>query len=153
MRRIATDVSVVCLSVCVSVCDVTMRYPAKTAGPIEMPFSMWSAIGPSNHVLHGGPDPPMVRGNFVGFPPLLKSIGIACSRVFCDMYHWTVNDAQLLWRAFQHARGRFTKGHGSLGRRCGLLSNYFDLLFHWLITSWIHSKSMSTRNSFISIRF
>jgi len=25
--------------------------------------------------------------------------------------------------------GRFTKGHGSLGRRCGLLSNYFDLLF------------------------
>jgi len=23
---------------------------------------------------------------------------------------------------------RFTKWHGSLGRRCGLLSNYFDLL-------------------------
>ena len=28
------------------------------------------------------------------------------------------------------ARGRFTKGHGSLGRRCGILSNYFDLLFY-----------------------
>jgi len=25
--------------------------------------------------------------------------------------------------------GRFTKGHGSFGQRCGLLSNYFDLLF------------------------
>ena len=24
---------------------------------------------------------------------------------------------------------QFTKGHGSLGQRCGLLSNYFDLLF------------------------
>ena len=29
------------------------------------------------------------------------------------------------------ACGRFTKRHGSLGRRCGLLSNYFDLLFHY----------------------
>ena len=26
------------------------------------------------------------------------------------------------------AHGQFTKGHGTLGRRCGLLSNYFDLL-------------------------
>ena len=72
----------------------------------------------------------MARGNFGGFPPPLKSIGIACSRMFSDMYHWTVNDAQLLWRASQHARGRFTKGYGSLGRRCGLLSNYFDLLLY-----------------------
>ena len=29
----------------------------------------------------------------------------------------------------RHASSRFTKGNGSLGRRCGLLSNYFDLLF------------------------
>jgi len=25
-------------------------------------------------------------------------------------------------------RGQFTQGHGCLGRRCGLLSNYLDLL-------------------------
>ena len=44
---------------------------------------MWGAVGPSNHVLDGGPDPPMVRGNFGGLlPPPLKSIVIACSRVF-----------------------------------------------------------------------
>ena len=69
------------------------------------------------------------KGQFWGISSPLKSIGIACSRVFSDMYHWTVNDAQLLWRASHHARRRFTKGHGYLGRRCGLLSNYFDFLF------------------------
>ena len=64
MGPIATDVSVVGLSVCLSVCDVTTRYPAKTAGPIEMPFGMWGGVGDSHHVLDGGPAPPRERGNF-----------------------------------------------------------------------------------------
>ena len=51
--------------------------PEETAGSIEMAFGLWGAVGLSNHVLDGGPDPPMVRGNFRGFPPPLKSIGIA----------------------------------------------------------------------------
>ena len=51
-------------SVCESVCLlVTRMYCGKTARPIEMPFGMWVAVGPSNHVLDGGSDPPMVRGN------------------------------------------------------------------------------------------
>ena len=60
----------VCLSVFLRVCEsvclslVTRMYCGKTAGPIEMPFGMWGAVGPSNHVLDEGPDPPMVRGNF-----------------------------------------------------------------------------------------
>jgi len=32
--------------------------PAKTAEPIEMPFEVWTRVGPRNHVLDGGPDPP-----------------------------------------------------------------------------------------------
>ena len=51
MRRIATDVwrdRLVCLS--------TMQmYPAKTAGPIEMPFDTWAGVDPSN--LRRGPNP------------------------------------------------------------------------------------------------
>jgi len=35
-------------------------YPAKTIGPIEMPFGMWGGVGPSNHVLDEGLDPPGV---------------------------------------------------------------------------------------------
>jgi len=31
---------------------------AKTAKPIEMPFGLWTQVGPRKHVLHGGPDPP-----------------------------------------------------------------------------------------------
>ena len=38
--------------------------PAKTAAPIEMPFGLGTRVGPKNHVLDGGPDPPMGMGNF-----------------------------------------------------------------------------------------
>jgi len=37
---------------------------AKTVGPIEMPFAMWSRVGQRNHVLDGGPDPHTGRGSF-----------------------------------------------------------------------------------------
>jgi len=36
-------------------------------------------------------------GNFLA----TENIGIACSRMFSDMYHRTVNDTQLLWRVSQ----------------------------------------------------
>jgi len=39
----------VCLSVGLSVMIVS---PAKTAEPIEMPFWLWSRVGPRNHVLN-----------------------------------------------------------------------------------------------------
>jgi len=29
----------------------------KTAEPIEMPFGLWTVVGPGNHVLDGGLDP------------------------------------------------------------------------------------------------
>ena len=54
----------VCLSVCV--CHLTTRYPAKTAGPIEMPFGMWGWVDHSNHVLDGGLDPPKGKVQFWG---------------------------------------------------------------------------------------
>jgi len=31
---------------------------AKTAAGIEMPFELWTRVGPRNDVLGGGPDPP-----------------------------------------------------------------------------------------------
>ena len=51
------------LSVSLSVALVS---PAKTAAPIEMPFRLRTWVGPRNHVLDGGPDPPLGRGNFEG---------------------------------------------------------------------------------------
>ena len=41
--------------------DVSCR---KTAEPIETPFVLWAPVGSRNHVLDGGPDPPMRRSNF-----------------------------------------------------------------------------------------
>jgi len=41
------------LSVCLS---VTIVSPTNTAEPIEMPFGLWTRVGPINHVLYGGPD-------------------------------------------------------------------------------------------------
>ena len=45
---------------------VTIVSPAKTAQLIEVPYGLWTSVGPRNHVLDGGPDPPMQRGNFEG---------------------------------------------------------------------------------------
>ena len=50
------------------------------AGSIEMAFGVWGAVGPSNHVLDGGPHPN--KGQFWGISSQLKSTGIACTRVF-----------------------------------------------------------------------
>jgi len=57
--------SVVCLSVSVYR-SVTLESPAKTAEPIEMLFGLFARMVPRNHVLDGGPDPPMGRDNFFG---------------------------------------------------------------------------------------
>jgi len=40
--------------------------PAETAALIELPFGLRTWVGPGNHVLDDGPDPPMGRGNFLG---------------------------------------------------------------------------------------
>jgi len=37
---------------------VTTRSPVKMAKPIEMPFGAKNRVGPKNHVLHQGLDPP-----------------------------------------------------------------------------------------------
>jgi len=49
MRPIVTDI--VAWSVCRSVSHD--REPCKTAEPIDMPFELWTQVGPRNHVLGG----------------------------------------------------------------------------------------------------
>ena len=39
-----------------SALSVTIVSPAKTAEPIEMPFWLWTRVGPRNYVLDGSPD-------------------------------------------------------------------------------------------------
>jgi len=60
--------SVVCRS-------VTVVIPVKMAEPIEMLFGLWARVGPRNHVLDGGPDPPWERAIFRGIGGPLLSIG------------------------------------------------------------------------------
>jgi len=56
MWPIVTDrIALVCGSVNRS---VTLVSPAKTAEAIEMLFGLRTRVGPGNHVLDGGPDPP-----------------------------------------------------------------------------------------------
>ena len=45
----------------------TFMYPAKTAGPIEMPFGMCSGMGPSNHVSDGGSAYPQGKEAILGW--------------------------------------------------------------------------------------
>jgi len=65
MRPIVTDR--VAWSVGLSVgLSVTLVSPAKTAEPIEMPLGLKTRVGPGNHVLDGGPDPPHGKEQFSG---------------------------------------------------------------------------------------
>ena len=38
--------------------------PGKTAEPVEMPFGLWTHVGPRNHVFDGVSRSPMERGSF-----------------------------------------------------------------------------------------
>ena len=51
------------LSVCLS---VTVVSTTNIAEPIEVPFRLMTRVGPRNHVLHGGPDPPREVAIFRG---------------------------------------------------------------------------------------
>jgi len=46
--------------------------PTKTDEQIKMPFGLWTRMGPRNHVLGGGPDPPAGEWAIRGFVPPLK---------------------------------------------------------------------------------
>ena len=52
---------------------------AKSAEPVKMLFGLWTQMGPRNHVLGGGPDPPQGKQQFFlggeASPGLLRSIG------------------------------------------------------------------------------
>jgi len=58
MRPIATDGAAWSISL-----SVTTVSPAKMAEPIVMPFGILTWVGPGNHVLGEGPDPP-IQGQF-----------------------------------------------------------------------------------------
>jgi len=65
----------VVLSVGQSVClYVTVVSRAKTTEPIEMPFGLWTQVGPRNHVLDRDSDPPYQGA-------ILRSKGVARSKV------------------------------------------------------------------------
>jgi len=70
---------------CVSVAH--NRELRKTAEPIEMPFGVWTRVGPRNHVLSGGPDPPKEGAIFWGE----RRLRCVLSSVFFDrllLYHY-----------------------------------------------------------------
>ena len=51
--------------------SVTVVNPAKTPEPIEIPFELRTRVGPGNHVLDGGPDPPW-KGSILRGRPIVK---------------------------------------------------------------------------------
>ena len=64
--------------------SVTLVSPDKTAEPIEMPFGLRTRVGPGNHVLDGGPDPPHGKGQFWGKgAPIVKyrDSAVTCAKI------------------------------------------------------------------------
>jgi len=63
--------------------------PAKTGELIEMPFMMWTRVGPESHVLDGSSDPHLQRGNFEGEKGLARDIA-------GSVWQW-IYSKQLMW--------------------------------------------------------
>ena len=94
----------------------TLSY-GKTAEPLDMPFWVKTRVGPRNHVLNGGGDPPTGRGNFWGLSGPFKSISnlrcIRRCRVRCKRDHSIAN------KVIQQASGN-RNPENSKRRRCDL---------------------------------
>ena len=76
--------------------SVTVVSPAKTTKPIKTAFGLWTWVGPRNHVLDGGPNHPMRRGNFrVKYQPSVK---------YRDAVPWAVQ--KRLNQSIRHLRCR-----------------------------------------------
>ena len=55
----------------VSVCLlVTVMSCAKIAGPVEMPFGVWTLVGPSHALVGGGVRIPQGKGQLQGTSPI-----------------------------------------------------------------------------------
>ena len=90
--RVAWSVGLsVGLSVCLSILSVTLMSPAKTATPIEMPFGLRTRVGPRNHVLDGGPDPPWKEQFWGGKGCPIVKYGALCG--YLCKNGWTDRDA------------------------------------------------------------
>jgi len=135
MRSVVTDRVVWSVDLSVGP-SVTLMSPVKTAKPIDMPFRLRTRVVPGNHVLDGGPDLPMGRGNVEEEGRPIVHCGRLCKN------GWTDRFAFRLWTRVGRRKNKFScirqvtpicfQYHWAVHvrRRCGLLSNYFDHLLH-----------------------
>jgi len=152
MRPVATDVWRG-LSIGRSCNGQVYRYPAKTAGPIEMSFGMWGGVGRSNHVLDGGLDPfPPGEGEILG-DFFLHWIALQTERSLPLLARWrcgtVINVSKYEAKQLSLGVGIYGRARACLQsvystRRCGLLSNYFDLLLHLLLLACWNAVSLIT---------
>jgi len=60
--------------------SVTLVSFAKTADMTDMPFGLRTRVGAGNHILDGGPDPPMGRSNFGQRGAHYKVSAVSCAK-------------------------------------------------------------------------
>jgi len=101
------------------------------AAPIEMTFGLRTRVGPRNHVLDGGPDPPMGRGNFVGGKerPIVK---YRDTLVICTKTAETIEMSFGLW-ARMARRNNVSDGGPVVLRNVAMAANFgTKIAINWL---------------------
>jgi len=137
--------SVVCLSVCHS------SEHCRNGWTDEMPFGLRTHVGPGNHVLHRGPDPPWEEAMLRGERPIVK---------YRDTLQWAVQNVNHLGCGLWWAKGSMCHmGGGTLSQpdeynwtihvrqQCAMI-NYFDHWSHLLsgLTSFYTDNIPSTHH-------
>jgi len=126
MQPLATVAAWSLVSLCVCLLVMTVS-PTKTAEPIEMPCGLWTRVGPRNHVLRGGPDPPRERVilRVVLFPHYIYII--MCKQQMPQQHRAADLCA---WDSASRRKRGFRMNSSAVGLgRCGLSSEFLDHLF------------------------
>jgi len=113
---------------------------AKTAEPLEMPFGMWTVVGPSNHVLDGGSRLPHTKGQFLGerkYPVVLDDTAVSRAKmaepIEMPFRLWTREGLRkhVLDGVHSGATWRIRLNRPCAAAMWSFLSNYFDHLLLW----------------------
>jgi len=132
--------------------------PAKTAEPIEMPFTALTRVGQRNQVLDDGPDLHAWMGNFEGKKGLAQGHAWTCLTV--DILKATQQGAAPVWCRCQlwctrwgaHCCHLVNTTTVRVRQQCDLISNYFDHLYFFVTVILplllLQTKSLQTKSLF-----
>ena len=110
------------MSVCLYFGYESFDFGAETNEPIEMLFVLWTCVGPGNHAVDGGPEPPMGRANFRwGHDRICHDLlHLICKGAATSIWLWQLHNVKVSLKLFLQCLQCFDAVGWVAGRAPGL---------------------------------